>query len=36
MKILKLTIKDFLGIKEAVIAPGKITVLAGKNGQGAP
>lgn len=34
MKILKLTIKDFLGIKEAVIAPGKITVLAGKNGQG--
>jgi DNA repair exonuclease SbcCD ATPase subunit len=34
MKILKLTIKDFLGIKEAVIAPGKITVLAGENGQG--
>ena len=34
MKILKLTVKDFLGIKEAVIAPGKITVLAGKNGQG--
>jgi energy-coupling factor transporter ATP-binding protein EcfA2 len=34
MKILKLTIKDFLGIKEATIAPGKITVLAGKNGQG--
>ena len=34
MKILKLTIRDFLGIKEAVIAPGKITVLAGKNGQG--
>ncbi|HQT96842.1 MAG TPA: AAA family ATPase [Thermodesulfobacteriota bacterium] len=34
MKILRLTIKDFLGIKEAVISPGKITVLAGENGQG--
>ena len=34
MKIVRLTIKNFLGIKEADIAPGKITVLAGKNGQG--
>ena len=34
MKIARLKIKDFLGIKEAEISPGKITVLAGKNRQG--
>ncbi len=34
MKILKLTVRDFLGITEAVITPGKITPLVGKNGQG--
>ena len=34
MKILKLTVKNFLGITEAVIAPGKITALVGNNGQG--
>ena len=34
MKIVRLSIKNFLGIKEALIEPGKINILSGKNGQG--
>lgn len=34
MKIARFSIKNFLGIKEANISPGEITIFAGKNGMG--
>jgi len=34
MKVARLSIKNYLGIKEAVIEPKKVTVISGKNGMG--